>query len=111
MCDNCHSKKSTHYNIRFNHPRNKTHDSCYKHIYGPLFEGNAVLGPYKKSCYPEPYKYHNRCKPYRLCEGSKKITPRHHIINNCRNPCPLPNRPICYPPRCEPYYTESIYWY
>jgi hypothetical protein len=105
MCGNCLSTKSTNYNIIFNHPRNTPNNGYYKGIYDPLFQGNAVLGPYKRSCYPKHSSCHNRCNPYTPCHTRTKCR------KICPKPCPKPCRPICYPPRCEPYYTESIYWY
>jgi hypothetical protein len=77
-------------------------NKCNRHICRPLYPGYTVLGSLSCDKCPKPYK---RCPPcIKLPTGCPKP------YNPCPTPCPT-KRPICYPPRCVPYYTESIYWY
>lgn len=100
MCNKCGTSTLS---IRFNHPRIPISNNCRNNCYAPLFNGPAVVGPYHKSCCTIK-------KPRNCCFRRKNC---HKIEPVCAYPvpCNVPCRPICYPPRCEPYFTESIYWY
>ena len=107
MCNSCNSKVNHSY--QSNYGTKMLNSNCNCNI---KYEVQIDCHPCKKH---HDGPSHRQCtKPwYKTCK--KRCLPNCPPPYNPYNPCkPIPiikKRPLCYPPRCQPYhYNETINW-